>query len=123
MGETSESKEYPDEEVYNKLVRDRIPEIIEADGLVAETRILEQDEYLELLKKKLLEEGQELAEVDSSDRTETVKEMSDVLEVLRSLAEEQGIEMSEVEKVMEERAEKRGRFKSRIFLESTRKAE
>ncbi|RJO62076.1 phosphoribosyl-ATP pyrophosphohydrolase [candidate division WS5 bacterium] len=117
MGETSESKEYPDEAVYKKLVRDRIPEIIEADGLVAETRTLEREEYLELLKKKLIEEAQEVAE--ASDRNETGKELSDVLEVVRSIAETEEISMEEVMRIMEERAEKRGRFQNKTYLERT----
>ncbi|MEK7447351.1 MAG: nucleoside triphosphate pyrophosphohydrolase [Patescibacteria group bacterium] len=117
------SKKYPDEEVYNKLVRDRIPEIIERDGKVSETRILSKEELIPLLGEKLDEEVRELLEVLGTDREETIKEMSDVLEVLRSLAEEQSMEMSEIEEVMEERAEKRGRFKQGIFLEKTRKNE
>ena len=35
--------------VYNKLVRDRIPEIIEADGDVCATEILSAERYLEML--------------------------------------------------------------------------
>jgi len=116
-------KEYPDDAEYNKLVRDGIVEKIEGLGLIVESRILEKDDLIKALKDKIVEEGEELKGIDSSDREATIAEISDVLEVLRSLAEEQGIPMSRVEEVMEERAQKRGRFKKGIFLESTRKAE
>ncbi len=117
MAENSESSKYGDQMTHRKLVRDRIPEIIEANDQKHETRILEKDEHLELLKKKLLEESQEV--VEATNRDETIKELADVSEVVRSIAESEGIGMDEINEVMEDRAEKRGRFKDGIFLERT----
>lgn len=114
-------KEYPDEAVYNKLVRDKIPEIIEADGLTVETRTLEQGEYLDLLKQKLLEESREV--IEASDKDEIAKELADVMEAVRSIAEAEGISMDEITETMEERAEKRGRFLNKTFLKRTWRAE
>lgn len=110
---------YPDNVEYNKLVRDRIPEIIEESGLVAETRKLGDEEYLKLLKEKLLEEGGEVIEAESS--YELKKELADILEILVSLAEVKGITIKEVEEIRKRRGEKRGRFKEKIFLIRTKK--
>lgn len=114
------SKSYPKEAVYNKLVRDRIPEICAKDGSKTEIKTLSKEEAIKLLREKALEEAQEL--VEAEDLKETKKEMADVLEIIRSLAEELGIPMSEIEELMNDRAEKRGRFRNRIFLVRTYKA-
>ena len=111
-------KKYPKEKIYNKLVRDRIPEIIEQDGIIAETKILSNDEFLSSLKKKILEEGKEF--VEAVEEIEVKKEMADILEILYSFAEERVISLDEVESIRKERAEKRGRFKERIFLIGTK---
>jgi predicted house-cleaning noncanonical NTP pyrophosphatase (MazG superfamily) len=110
------SKQYPDEATYNKLVRDRIPEIIEADGLVAETSNLSSGELINHLMDKIFEEAEELKLASARERE---KELSNVLEILRSIAEESGIKWADVEKTMNKRAEKRGRFKRGIFLKRT----
>ena len=113
------SGEYPSEATYNKLVRDKIPSIIEADGLRVETKKLSETEIIELLKQKAAEEGQELAEAKEIE--DVKKEMADVLEVLQSLAEKLQIEMSEIELIRQERAKNRGRFQNGVFLERTYK--
>lgn len=111
------SNKYPDDAIYNKLVRDKIPAIIESDGLKVETKILSPEEAINLLKKKAVEEGQELAE--AKDLGDLKKEMADVLEILISLAEKLGIKMDEIEALRKNRAEKRGRFEKGIFLKRT----
>lgn len=70
--------------VYNKLVRDRIPEIIAASGKRCDTRILSEEEYLAMLRTKLHEE---LAEYEESGELE---ELADILEILYALADLQG---------------------------------
>jgi len=102
---------------YNKLVRDNIPEIIEEGGAKAETRILETDEYHQELKKKLLEEAQEVTK--TSDKQEIKKELSDVMEVIDTIVEAYELSPDEINKLQLERREKRGGFKKRIFLIST----
>ena len=96
---------------YNKLVRDRIPEIIEDSGKTAFSHILNDDEYILELDCKLNEECAEY-QVDKS-----IEELADMLEVMYSIAEARGYSVSELEKVRKEKAEKRGGFKGIIFLE------
>lgn len=97
--------------VYNKLVRDKIPEIIAADGKIAKTRILNKQEYLEALIKKLNEEYEEFKEDQS------VEELADLLEVILSLADALNIKHSELAKTLSNKALEKGSFKRRIFLE------
>lgn len=91
----SPEKQYPDEAIYGKLVRDGIVGRIEADGLTAETKELSPEETIRELKTKSVEEARELAE--AAEIEDVKKEMADLLEVIRSLAEELNLEMSEVE--------------------------
>jgi len=97
--------------VYNKLVRDKIPEIIQAQGKQLKTRVLGDEEYLEALLKKVEEEFAEL-KVDLN-----VEELADLHEVLRALADALNISHDEVETVRAEKAAKRGGFSQKIFLE------
>lgn len=97
--------------VYNKLVRDRIPEIIRADGKQLKSRILDDTEHLDALLKKLEEECAELAEARN------IEELADVHEVLIALADALGINYEELEKVRSDKAAKRGGFQQKIFLE------
>lgn len=98
---------------YNKLVRDKIPEIIRANGEEPVTRILTDDEYLPALISKLKEETAEF-EADHS-----VEELADIAEVLEALATAIGQSPVAVEQARQEKAAKRGGFEQRIFLERT----
>ena len=98
--------------VYNKLVRDGIPRIIAEGGNRCATRILDAPEYLEALDAKLTEE---LAEYQQS---KSLEELADLLEVMMAVAEAQGHSFAEVEAIRKAKAEKRGGFRERIFLES-----
>ena len=97
---------------HNKLVRDRIPEIIEGSGKTCVTRILPQEEYLAALDTKLTEE---LAEYQAD---KSMEELADLLEVMMAVAEARGHSFAEVEAIRRAKAEKRGGFRERIFLES-----
>ena len=99
---------------YNKLVRDRIPEIIEKQGLGLNTKILNQEEYGKELKIKLQEEIDEFLAAENNQ--EGIEELADVLELVHALAAQLGSNMEEVEKVRAEKAEKRGGFKDKVFL-------
>lgn len=96
---------------YNKLVRDKIPEIIQKQGQSPVTRILDDSEYVEGLMDKLCEE------VDEFDEDRNVEEMADILEVLMALAGALGISQKDLLKVRQKKALTRGSFKKRIFLE------
>lgn len=97
---------------YNKLVRDKIPAIIKADGLRANTHPLSDKEYLKELIKKLQEESKEFADNPS------VEELADLKELLIAIREALGIHAGELEDVRRKKAAERGRFKKKIFLES-----
>lgn len=96
---------------HNKLVRDKIPEIIEKAGKTPVTHILSEEEYMTELDKKLNEECAEY----QADRS--IEELADMLEVMYAIAEARGWSVSELEAVRREKAEKRGAFERRIFLE------
>ncbi len=98
--------------VYNKLVRDRIPEIIEADGKTCTTRILSDGEYVACLEEKL---NEEVAEYQADHNLE---EMADILEVLQAICIAKGYSLEELEALRANKAKKRGGFQKRIFLES-----
>lgn len=100
--------------IYNKLVRDRIPEIITKQGLTLTTRILEADEYLTELRTKLQEETNEFLTAESS--SEAIEELADMLEVIHALAERHGASVQELERIRAEKADKRGGFRDRIYL-------
>ncbi|ASS90889.1 MULTISPECIES: nucleoside triphosphate pyrophosphohydrolase [Bacillaceae] len=100
--------------VYNKLVRDKIPQIIEQTGKTFTTRILEDDEYRKELRKKAFEELEEY--MNASDNETALEELADVLEIIHALAECHGSSIERVEQIRAEKAEKRGGFKEKIFL-------
>ncbi len=106
------------ERVYNKLVRDKIPQIIEANGETPVVRVLDDTEYKKELEKKLYEEYQEVLNATGKDR---VEELADMLEVLRYLAKLENASLEEVIKIAEEKASKRGVFEDKIFLEKVLK--
>ena len=98
--------------IHNKLVRDKIPEIIEKTGKVCHIHTLTSDEYLAELDRKLNEECAEY-QADKS-----LEELADMLEVMYAIAEARGYSVEEIEKVRAEKAEKRGAFIEKIYLES-----
>jgi predicted house-cleaning noncanonical NTP pyrophosphatase (MazG superfamily) len=97
--------------IYNKLVRDRIPEIILKDNELPSTRILNDEEYIQELNKKLQEEVNEYLEA------ENIEEMVDILEVIRAILEHKGVTYEEIEEKRIKKATKRGAFKEKIYLE------
>lgn len=97
---------------YNKLVRDKIPEIIRNSGKDCTIRRAEDDEYYRLLQEKLSEEVKEFLDSDSPE------ELADILEVMKALASTKGISWGKVESLAEEKVEERGAFSERIVLEA-----
>ena len=98
--------------IHNKLVRDKIPQIIEQSGKSCVTRILSDEEYAAALNAKLQEELNEYL-ADGS-----MEELADLREGMMAAAKARGHDFSEVEAIRREKAEKRGRFNDRIYLES-----
>ncbi|UTE78479.1 nucleoside triphosphate pyrophosphohydrolase [Rossellomorea sp. KS-H15a] len=99
---------------YNKLVRDKIPQIIESKGKEFSTKILNDKDYIKYLKEKAYEELDEYCEAETDG--EAVEELADLLEVVRALSKQHGSTIEEVEKVRKVKAEKRGRFQKKVFL-------
>ena len=97
---------------YHKLVRDRIPEIIEKDGRKCVCSVLSDEDYLLMLDQKLDEELKEYQE------SKSMEELADLLEVMRAAALARGSSMEEVERIRVRKAEKRGGFDRRLLLES-----
>lgn len=103
---------------FDKLVRDRIPDIVARNGERAVTRTLSTDEYRYALVQKLAEE---VAEVQSAagDAEALAKEIGDVQEVLAYLIRAYELDPDAITRLQRERHEQRGGFKDRIYLEYT----
>ena len=95
---------------YNKLVRDKIPEIIQKSGKKCETEILPDEKYLEMIDRKL---DEELAEYHND---QNIEELADLLEVIYAATKARGYSIEELEKVRAEKAEKRGVFDRKLLL-------
>ena len=103
--------------IYNKLVRDKIPEIIKNNGQIPEIKVLDDLAFLEMLDKKLIEECEELVEAVGKDLK--VSEMADIIEVLYAMADNMGVSVKEIENARCTKREQRGAFEKKILLIST----
>ncbi|WP_066254274.1 nucleoside triphosphate pyrophosphohydrolase [Neobacillus drentensis] len=100
--------------VYNKLVRDRIPEIIDSTGKRFSICTLNNEQYIKELKNKSREELEEY--INAGNDKDAIEELADLLEIIHALSECHGASYNEVEEVRQKKAEKRGGFKKKIFL-------
>ena len=100
--------------VYNKLVRDNIPNIIKANGETPVVRILDDSTYKSELEKKLNEEYHEVLEASGAERAE---ELADMLEIIRALAKLENKSLQDIIEIADNKNEKRGAFEEKIFLE------
>ena len=96
--------------VYNKLVRDRIPEIIEGSGKTCLTAILSEEAYLHMLDQKL---NEELAEYQED---KSVEELADLIEVIAATAKARGCSWDRLMKIRDKKLQQRGGFDKRILL-------
>ena len=96
--------------VYKKLVRDRIPEIIEASGKTCTIEILSDENYLLMVDAKL---DEELAEYH---KDQNIEELSDLLEVIYAATKARGYSIEQLDAVRAEKAAKRGAFDKKILL-------
>ena len=95
---------------YNKLVRDKIPAIIESDGKICISEILSDADYRRMLAAKLNEECAEYQESKSAE------ELADILEVIYAIAATQGLSVADLEQFRKDKADKRGGFAQKILL-------
>jgi len=103
------------EKVYNKLVRDNIPDICRANGEEPFTRVLTDEEYWEYLLKKDAEELEEVRSAETLD--ERKKELADKLELIRAMAEFSGFSLEEIIEEADIKRQKNGGFEALKFLE------
>lgn len=96
--------------VYDKLVRDKIPEVIEASGKKCEVEILDDARYIEKIDSKL---DEELAEYHAD---QSIEELADLLEVIYAAAEARGYTIAQLEEIRRSKAAKRGKFEQKILL-------
>ncbi len=99
---------------HNKLIRNKIPQIIKFNGKTPTTRILNEDEYIEELCKKTQEELTEYLEADT--KAHKLEELSDLLELINALAEHEGATLEEINNIRKKKAKERGGFSDRVFL-------
>ena len=97
---------------YDKLIRDKIPEIIEQSGKKCIIEVMDNDTYIEYLDQKL---NEELAEYQQD---KSVEELADLLEVIYAVAVARGYSVEELERKRLDKAEKRGAFEKRLLLKS-----
>jgi predicted house-cleaning noncanonical NTP pyrophosphatase (MazG superfamily) len=102
---------------YNKLIRDKIPEITKAKGIESVTRVLNNKEYILELRKKILEEAKELNE--ESGNKNLVEELADIQEIIDAILVAKNIKTSEFRKIQTTKRQKRGGFKKKLFLIKT----
>lgn len=96
-----------------KLIRDRLPAIMRADGLTVFDRRLDDAEFVQALRDKLIEEAHEAREASSA--SELTGELADVLEVVHAMAAAHGLSMSEIEAKRLAKRSERGGFDDRVF--------
>jgi predicted house-cleaning noncanonical NTP pyrophosphatase (MazG superfamily) len=102
---------------YGKLIRDRIPEIMDAAGVRYEVAVLDDAAFRSALRAKLLEEATEAASAGSAE--ELAKEIADLCEVAETLLAVEGVDAEAVRAVQRERREARGGFGRRLELRWT----
>ena len=101
--------------LYDKLVRDKIPEIIESKGDEPHYRVLSDEEYWQYLLKK---DTEELEEVKAAAYIEDIKqELADKLELIRAMAEFNGLTLQDIINEADRKTETRGGFQKRLLLE------
>ena len=97
-------------DVYNKLVRDKIPEIIVAQGDTPVTKILNDAEYFQALNLKLQEEVVEYL------NGFCIEEIADVLEVIHAILKCKGTSFDKIEQIRKKKNDERGGFNKKISL-------
>jgi len=102
--------------VYNKLIRDRIPEIIKKDGNTADIIILSEESFNQAIKQKLIEEATEVANAQTRD--DILGELADLQEVMDTIKQMYNINTLEVNTIQAVKALQRGKFEKRLFLKS-----
>ena len=96
--------------VYNKAIRDKIPEIIESSGASCLIEVLDDENFLEELVLKLEEELGEFKE------SRSIEELCDLIEIASRIAKLKGVSNEELEKIRENKNVEKGKFEKNLFL-------
>lgn len=102
--------------IYDKLVRDNIPDIIASEGRMCKTEIMTDADYKQALRDKIVEEGEEIRTADDND---LINEIADLYEVIDALIAMYGLSEADIRDRQAQRRKSRGRFEKRIKLLST----
>ena len=100
--------------IYNKLVRDYIPTIIEEQGKKLTARVLDEEEYQREMRRKSREELGEYLEAATD--ADAMEELADLLEIIHALSRIHGTDISRIEEIRKKKAEERGGFGKRMYL-------
>jgi predicted house-cleaning noncanonical NTP pyrophosphatase (MazG superfamily) len=100
----------------NKLVRDKIPDILKLESKESELIVLNDKDYLNALKQKLIEETHEV--VSATTKSDICDELADVLEVIHALASLYNISLSDINNKRLDLKKSKGGFDKKIFLNS-----
>lgn len=92
-----------------KLVRDRIPEILAAEGKQCDVRTLDDDEFAQMLDDKLAEENAEFRESGE------IEELVDIVEVIEAIARQRGVDWEQFEQLRSQKRDQRGGFTRRLY--------
>lgn len=104
-----------EKKIYNKLVRDKIPDLIKSDSCIPKIQILNQADYLKYLYKKLKEELEEFLS------NEDIEELADLYEVMLAILKSRQISVNEFEAIRLKKVQERGAFDQKILLISVEK--
>ena len=106
---------------YDKLVRDRIPEIIQKEGNTADIIILSEESFIQAIKEKLIEEATEVC--NAQNRDDILSELADLQEVMDTIKQLYNINTLEVNTIQAVKALQRGKFEKRLYLKSVSEKE
>lgn len=96
--------------IYNKLIRDKIPQVIQQSGKLAVIEEVSSKAYLELLNAKLGEELQEYLE------DQNVEELADLVEVVYAIVDHKSVSLQEFESIRQQKVKEKGAFKNKLLL-------
>lgn len=99
-----------------KLIRDKIPALLESKGITVHAKAMEEQEFISKLKDKLLEQAKEVLEASNSD--ELCEELADVMEVVQALSKANGLSIQQIEQTRLKKREIKGGFENKIYNSS-----
>jgi predicted house-cleaning noncanonical NTP pyrophosphatase (MazG superfamily) len=103
--------------IYNKLIRDKIPQLLDSNSVSYEVSELDHEQYMKKLNEKLVEELDEYRL--ATTKVEQIEELADLVEVIYAIAAHKGVSIKDFDAVRIKKKEKRGGFEKKLLLVST----